>query len=214
MSQGARNWPFLTLTTPAGLGGRDQQVGLAAQERRNLQHVDDLGHGRALARFMHVGQHGQAGPLADFGKDGQGGFEPHATLAARAGPVGLVEGGLEDDADAKRGRYFLEGKCHFERVVAALHLAGARDQRQRLGVAEADRLSEIGADGHDGICGHEKGPGWREGRRAYVAQAARVKQEALPKSSARLRQTHWRSGAEVCKFQREALSRCKCRITD
>ena len=42
MSQGARNWPFLTLTTLAGLGRGDQQVGLAAQEGRDLQHVDGL----------------------------------------------------------------------------------------------------------------------------------------------------------------------------
>ena len=54
MSQGARNWPFLTLTTLPVCGRGDQQIGLAAQEGRDLQHVDRLGDaartGRSRAR--------------------------------------------------------------------------------------------------------------------------------------------------------------------
>ena len=43
MSQGARNWPFFTLIALAGLAGGEQQVGLAAEEGRDLQHIDRLG---------------------------------------------------------------------------------------------------------------------------------------------------------------------------
>ena len=43
MSRGARNWPFLTLTTRPVARRRREQVGLARQERRDLQHVGDLG---------------------------------------------------------------------------------------------------------------------------------------------------------------------------
>ena len=43
ISGGERNWPFLTLTARPVAGGGHEQVGLAAEERRDLQHVDDLG---------------------------------------------------------------------------------------------------------------------------------------------------------------------------
>ena len=43
MSHGARNWPFLTLIARPVFAGGDQQVGLAAEEGRDLQHVDHLG---------------------------------------------------------------------------------------------------------------------------------------------------------------------------
>ena len=60
MSQGARNWPFLTLTARPVLRRRDQEIGLPAQEGRDLQHVDRLGDARALRGLVHVGQHRHA----------------------------------------------------------------------------------------------------------------------------------------------------------
>ena len=42
MSQGAMNWPFLMLTARPLRAGRQQQVGLAAQEGRDLEDVDHL----------------------------------------------------------------------------------------------------------------------------------------------------------------------------
>ena len=71
MSQGARNCPFFTFTTRPVLRGGDEQVGLPAEERRNLQHVDDLGDLGALLRLVHVGQHRQPELLADVGEDRQ-----------------------------------------------------------------------------------------------------------------------------------------------
>ena len=64
MSQGARNWPFLTLTARPVSAAATQQVGLAAEEGRDLQHVDDLGDRRALLGLVHVGEHRQAEALA------------------------------------------------------------------------------------------------------------------------------------------------------
>ena len=60
MSQGARNWPFLTLTGLPGARGGDQEIGLAAEEGRDLQDVDRFGDGRALLGLMHVGRDGKA----------------------------------------------------------------------------------------------------------------------------------------------------------
>ncbi len=59
MSHGARNWPFLTLTDLAGSRRGDEKIGLAAEEGRDLQHVDGFGHGGTLIGLMHVGEHRQ-----------------------------------------------------------------------------------------------------------------------------------------------------------
>ena len=65
---GARNWPFLTLTGLPVLRGRDEQVGLPAEERRNLQHVDDFRRRRGVRRLVNVGEHGQPGARLDLGQ--------------------------------------------------------------------------------------------------------------------------------------------------
>ena len=142
MSQGARNWPFFTLTALPGFGGGDQQIGLPAQERRDLQYVDRWRDARALRGVVHVGEHRNFQCVADFGEDRQRRVEADAarTLGRRA--VGLVEGGLVDETDADARRDLFERARHFQRMRAAFQLARPGDQRQRQGVAEAH-----GADG-------------------------------------------------------------------
>ena len=102
MSQGARNWPFLTCTRGAGRGRGGQQVGLAAEERRDLQHVDRLGHRPALLALVDVGQHRAAVALAHLGQDLDALGEAEAARAVGAGPVGLVERALVDQPEPAR----------------------------------------------------------------------------------------------------------------
>src|SRR5947209_13717793 len=45
------------------------KIGLAAEKSRNLQHVDHLGHRRAMFGQMHVGQGRHAQGIADLGED-------------------------------------------------------------------------------------------------------------------------------------------------
>ena len=100
--------PLLDVHRPPRARGGDQQVGLAAEERRNLQHVDRLRGGGALLALVHVGQHRQAEALADFGEDRQRRREPDPALRPAAGPVGLVERGLEHEADVAPLRDLLQ----------------------------------------------------------------------------------------------------------
>ena len=60
MSAGRQELTLLDVDGAPGLGRRDEQVGLAAQEGGNLQHVGDLGGGRGLRRLVDVGEHGHA----------------------------------------------------------------------------------------------------------------------------------------------------------
>ena len=68
---GREELPLLDVDRLAGRGRREQKIGLAAEEGRDLQDVDGFGDGRALLRLMHVGDHGKAERLADLGKDRQ-----------------------------------------------------------------------------------------------------------------------------------------------
>ncbi len=82
---------LLDVHHPAGRRRGQQQIGLPAQEGRDLQHVDGLGHRCALLRLVHVGQDRQAEAVADLGEDRQRLRQPDATAALGAGPVRLVE---------------------------------------------------------------------------------------------------------------------------
>ena len=60
---GREELALLDVDRLAGPGGGHQQVRLAAEEGRDLQHVADLGHRGALVGQVDVGQHRAAGGL-------------------------------------------------------------------------------------------------------------------------------------------------------
>ena len=92
---------LLDIHRPARLRGSDQQVGLAAEERGNLDHVDHFAHGRGLPRFMDVGQQLQPPLRAHVGEHPKPLFESGAAERRDRGAVGLVERRLEDDVRAE-----------------------------------------------------------------------------------------------------------------
>ncbi len=155
MSQGARNWPFLTLTTRPVLRSRDEQVRLAAEEGRDLQHVDDLGDRGALAR-RHARPSGRACRCAP-------GFRRRPAARPQApchvGPSTLVRLALSKEVlktspMSRAVAISLSASAQLERMVAAFHLAGSCDQGERQRVSKAHRTGEIRPDGDDGLGGH------------------------------------------------------------
>ena len=149
MSHGARNWPFLDVDHLAGLRGGDEEIGLPAKERRDLQDVDDLGDLGALLALVNVGEDGDAQPLAEIGEDRQRLVETEAALARETGAVGLVERRLVDEADPEARRHLLQPAGDVEGVVARFELAGPGDERKRKVVAEPG-----GADLYMGVGFH------------------------------------------------------------
>ena len=85
----------------AGPGCGDHQIGLAAEERRNLDHVDDLADGCGLPRFVDVGEQTQSPLRPHVRKHLQPLFESRAAERRYGSAVGLVERGLEDDFRAE-----------------------------------------------------------------------------------------------------------------
>ena len=141
---GREELALLHLDDPAGLRGGDEQVGLAAQEGRDLQHVDDLGDGRALLGGVDVGDDRQAEALAHLGEHRQRLVEPHAARARQAGAVRLVERGLVDQPDAELAADLLQRRRHLQRMVAALHLAGAGEHGERRVIGERNAADPDG----------------------------------------------------------------------
>ena len=139
MSQGARNWPFLTLTGLPVRGRRDQEIGLAAEKGRDLQQIDGLGDGGAVLGRMHVGGDGKAGALSDLGEDGKRLFEPEPAGARGAGAVRLVERALVDEAELEPASDLLERLRRLQCMRAAFQHARSCNQRERRVLREASR---------------------------------------------------------------------------
>src|SRR6202042_732095 len=116
---------------------RDEQIGLPAKERRDLQNVDRLRRQRALVGLVNVGQHGKIEAVADFSKDRQRLLQADAALAGARSAIGFVERGLEPQADAEPRRYRFQRARHLQRMHAAFELARAGDQSERQIGAEA-----------------------------------------------------------------------------
>ena len=65
------NWPFFDVDDFACLGRGDKEVGLAAQKRRNLKHIGDLGGHLRLLREVNVRDDAHIEPRLDVGQDRQ-----------------------------------------------------------------------------------------------------------------------------------------------
>ena len=142
---GRQKLALLDVDHLAGRRRGQQQIGLPAQKRRDLQHVDRLRGDRALLRLMHVGQHRQLQRVADFGKHRQRVSQADAARGAGAGAVGLVERSLEHQANAEPRRDLLERARHLQRMRPAFELARPGDDRQRQRIAKRHRT--CGDDG-------------------------------------------------------------------
>ena len=136
MSQGARNWPFLTLTARPVLAAairrsvcRHRKAGICRTSTASAT----LG---ALAGLVDVRQYRDTAGLADLGQDRQGLLEADAAWAVDAGTVGLVERGFVDQTDAELGRELLERRRHLEGMGPELEGAGPGDEHQRQVVAD------------------------------------------------------------------------------
>ncbi len=136
MSHGARNWPFLTLIARAGRGGGDQEVGLAAQEGRDLQDVGGLGVGAHCSGSCTSVRTGSRSVSRISARIGSAGLQADAARARQRGAVRLVERGLVDEPDAEPAGDLDQRRADLQRMRPAFQRAGARDQHERQVVAD------------------------------------------------------------------------------
>src|SRR5688500_5217701 len=98
--QGGEELPFLDIDDSAGLGGGDQEIGLARQERRYLKDVSHLSHRGGLTGVVDVGENGNAQSLFDARQYVQTFLNARTAKRPQRCAVRLVVRGLEDERNA------------------------------------------------------------------------------------------------------------------
>ena len=122
----------------AGARGRDEEIGLPRQERRDLQDVDDRRRCRRVRGLVDVGEHRQPGPAPDLAKGREPGLQAGTAERGARRPVGLVVGRLEDDRHAAPCRDLLDLGRRLERMLRALDDARAQDEGERVPAADGE----------------------------------------------------------------------------
>ncbi len=126
---------FFYIHRAAGLPGGHQQVGLAAQESRDLQYVHAFGGNLAMRGFVHVGQHGEARGLGNGAQDARTFAQAGTAKAGDGGAVGLVVGSLKDVRHAEIGGNASDAFRHASGVGFGFNDARAADKEK---LARAD----------------------------------------------------------------------------
>jgi hypothetical protein len=98
---GREELALLDVDRLAGTGHLLDEIGLATEEGRRLQHVDHAGHFVHRRVFVHVGEHRHADLALDFVQNLQTRFQARSAEAGTRGAIGLVEAGLEDEGNTE-----------------------------------------------------------------------------------------------------------------
>jgi len=121
---------FLNVDCTAGFAGCDEQIGLAAKECGNLENVGGFCDGFAVGRLVDVSEDGKACIFGDFAEDAHALFEAGTAETFRAGAIGLVVAGLEDEGNCEVGGDALDCFSNGARMSFGLDDAGAGDQEK------------------------------------------------------------------------------------
>jgi len=122
----------------AGFAGGYQEIGLPAEERGNLKHIDGLGGNFAVAWLVHVGEDGNAGIFGQAAEDARALDKTGTAKALDAGAIGLVVAGLEDEGDTEVGCDAPDCASHGADVGLGLNNAGTGNEEQPT-LANVDR---------------------------------------------------------------------------
>src|SRR6185295_42546 len=106
--------------------------GLAAEEGRRLQRVDDGRRGGDLLLAVNVGDHRHAELPPHLGQDLEAALHAGAAKRGPARAVRLVVARLEDEIHAERSRDLLEMAGDLDLQLLGLDDAGAGNQEQRM----------------------------------------------------------------------------------
>ena len=159
---------FLDIDRLARLRHGVDEVGLAAQKGRRLQHIDHRRHSGDVGFRVHIGEHRHTEIALDLGQDLEPLGHAGAAKAGAAGAVGLVVAALEDEGDAQGLGHLLELAGHVHLELGAFDHAGAGDQEK--GPVQSD-FEAAKLHGVPRVLRWGRGAqaGWRWARRARAA---------------------------------------------
>src|SRR5438445_668986 len=132
----------LALLDVDGLAGgrrRQEQIGLAAQERGDLEHVQHVGGGIDLRDLMDVREHRHAQRVAHLLQDSQSFDEAGPAVAVDRRAVGLVVRRFVDVGHPAVGSDLRQALGRHERVLFVFDRARAADEHEWMPAADGDR---------------------------------------------------------------------------
>src|SRR6266850_1566401 len=129
---GREELALLDVHRPAGRSRGADEIRLAAEEGRGLQHVHHRGDRFHLLLGMHVGQHGNADFLFHVRKNLQALVHAQTAKGLARAAVRLVVRRLEDERNAERPADLLEAPGSVDLQLARLDDAGTRDEKKRF----------------------------------------------------------------------------------
>ena len=121
---------FLDVDGAAGAARGDEKVGLAAEERGNLEDIDGFGDDTAVSGFVNVGKDRRAGIPGDAAEDARAFSQAGTAEALHAGAIGFVVTGFEDERNLEAGSDALKGFGHGARVRLRFDDAGTGDEKE------------------------------------------------------------------------------------
>lgn len=121
----AEELPFFDVDYFAGFGGGDEEVGLPAEEGRDLEYVDVLGGHGGFGNGVDVGGGGQAEALAYLAEDFEGFFIADAGKTVDPAAVGFAVTALENVGNTQLVGNLSHPFCNLHGNVFAFDGAGA-----------------------------------------------------------------------------------------
>ena len=125
---------FFDIDGASGVGGGNEQVGLAAEEGGNLEHgfgvTERVREAGAVLGGVDVGQDGNAEVLGDGAEDARAFDEAGAAKASDAGAVGFVVAGLENPGEVEVRGDAEDGLGERAGVGFGLKDAGSGDEEE------------------------------------------------------------------------------------
>jgi hypothetical protein len=107
---------------------RDQQVGLAAEERRYLKHSTNPRDRVTLLRIVHIACHRNSELVLDALQHFQPGFQARPALGMNRGAIGLIKRGFKDVVDIAPAAMFGHSGGDFAAQLRALDHARPGDE--------------------------------------------------------------------------------------
>jgi hypothetical protein len=136
---------FLDVDHASGSGRRNQQIGLPAEECRNLQNVGDVGRRLRVGWFVNVGDDRHAERRLDPRQHAKSLVEARSAERADRGAVRFVVRRLEDVRETGASRDVGHAPRDVVSVLLAFDHTRAGDQRQRRAAADRDRAGLNGS---------------------------------------------------------------------
>src|SRR5206468_11113161 len=136
---GRQELALLHVDRLAGTRRVDDQIGLPAEERWNLKHVEDLGGRPDFLDLVDVGEDRHAERITNASENAQSFHEAGAAIAAHRGTVGLVVRRLVDERHTVVSGNHYQSLGSNQGVLLVLDRARATDQHQGAAAADRDR---------------------------------------------------------------------------